>query len=229
MGRSSANIGERSTSAAEGVPAVSGTTTTVDVRRGADRAVTTAPGIETRTRSPSGTTTSRATPTTDCCSRTTRTASPPAPGYDTHAHRDTEIVTWVLAGVPRPRRLRGPRGELRAGSVQRVSAGRGHRALRAPRRHRPRTPPSCTWCRCGCSPTRPAPPRPRTARSLGVAGRGRPRDGRVGDGPRRRRPRRAASGSRRPPCTWPVPRPGASSTSPTRRTCTSTSPAAPRR
>jgi redox-sensitive bicupin YhaK (pirin superfamily) len=46
-------------------------------------------------------------------------------GFDLHAHRDVEVVTWVLDGVLRHEDSTGRRGELRPGSVQRMSAGSG--------------------------------------------------------------------------------------------------------
>lgn len=46
-------------------------------------------------------------------------------GFDTHPHRDMEIVTYVLAGSLAHRDNTGGSGEIRAGEVQRMSAGRG--------------------------------------------------------------------------------------------------------
>lgn len=48
-------------------------------------------------------------------------------GLDTHQHRDVEIVTWVVDGVLNHRDSSGAGGELRPGTVQVMSAGRGIR------------------------------------------------------------------------------------------------------
>jgi hypothetical protein len=49
----------------------------------------------------------------------------PRSGYAAHPHRDTEIVTWVLAGELTHRDAAGHHAVLRPGAVQRVSAGTG--------------------------------------------------------------------------------------------------------
>lgn len=46
-------------------------------------------------------------------------------GYGTHPHRDTEIVTWVLAGALVHQDSEGHSGVVRPGLAQRLSAGRG--------------------------------------------------------------------------------------------------------
>jgi len=46
-------------------------------------------------------------------------------GFDTHPHRDMEIVTWVLSGRLEHRDSEGNRGELYPGLAQRMSAGTG--------------------------------------------------------------------------------------------------------
>jgi redox-sensitive bicupin YhaK (pirin superfamily) len=104
---------------------VSGTTTTVDVRRGTDRAVTTAPGIETANAFSFGHHHESGNTHHGLLLAHNEDRIAPGAGYDTHAHRDTEIVTWVLAGSLAHADSEGHAGELRAGSVQRVSAGRG--------------------------------------------------------------------------------------------------------
>ena len=48
-------------------------------------------------------------------------------GFDTHPHRDMEIVTWVLSGELEHRDSEGNRGIIRPGLAQRMSAGRGIR------------------------------------------------------------------------------------------------------
>jgi redox-sensitive bicupin YhaK (pirin superfamily) len=49
----------------------------------------------------------------------------PASGFGTHAHRDMEIVTWVLAGELEHRDSEGNNGRLQPGLAQRMSAGTG--------------------------------------------------------------------------------------------------------
>jgi len=51
----------------------------------------------------------------------------PGNGFDTHAHRDMEIVTWVLSGRLAHRDSTGTVGELYPGLAQRMSAGTGIR------------------------------------------------------------------------------------------------------
>ncbi|MGJ0118617.1 pirin family protein [Williamsia sp. MIQD14] len=46
-------------------------------------------------------------------------------GFDTHRHRDVEIVTWVLEGSIEHRDSDGNCGLITPGLVQRMSAGRG--------------------------------------------------------------------------------------------------------
>jgi redox-sensitive bicupin YhaK (pirin superfamily) len=51
----------------------------------------------------------------------------PASGFGTHAHRDMEIVTWVLSGTLEHRDSEGNHGVLYPGLAQRMSAGTGIR------------------------------------------------------------------------------------------------------
>ncbi len=51
----------------------------------------------------------------------------PHGGFPMHAHRDMEIVTYVRQGVLHHQDNAGGRGEIRAGNVQALSAGRGIR------------------------------------------------------------------------------------------------------
>jgi redox-sensitive bicupin YhaK (pirin superfamily) len=48
-------------------------------------------------------------------------------GFDTHGHRDMEILTYVLSGALAHRDSSGGGGEIRNGEVQRMSAGTGIR------------------------------------------------------------------------------------------------------
>jgi quercetin 2,3-dioxygenase len=49
----------------------------------------------------------------------------PASGFDTHPHRDMEIVTWVLRGALTHQDSVGNRGVIYPGLAQRMSAGSG--------------------------------------------------------------------------------------------------------
>lgn len=49
----------------------------------------------------------------------------PTSGFDTHPHRDMEIVTWVLDGELEHRDTLGNSGAIYPGLAQRMSAGRG--------------------------------------------------------------------------------------------------------
>ena len=49
----------------------------------------------------------------------------PGGGFGTHAHRDMEIVTWVLDGELEHRDSEGNEGVIVAGLAQRMSAGTG--------------------------------------------------------------------------------------------------------
>ncbi|HEY5835945.1 pirin family protein, partial [Streptomyces sp.] len=51
----------------------------------------------------------------------------PGAGFAEHAHRDTEIVTWVVEGELEHRDGGGRAARLRAGDAQRLSAGGGVR------------------------------------------------------------------------------------------------------
>ncbi|HXU93474.1 MAG TPA: pirin family protein [Gallionella sp.] len=49
----------------------------------------------------------------------------PDTGFDTHGHRDMEIITYVLSGRLRHRDSMGHGGDIRPGEIQLMRAGRG--------------------------------------------------------------------------------------------------------
>ena len=49
----------------------------------------------------------------------------PAAGFDTHPHRDMEIISYILSGTIEHRDTMGEHTQLKAGEVQVMSAGRG--------------------------------------------------------------------------------------------------------
>jgi redox-sensitive bicupin YhaK (pirin superfamily) len=51
----------------------------------------------------------------------------PGRGFDTHPHRDMEVVTWVLSGALAHEDSTGHRGVVTPGLAQRMTAGRGIR------------------------------------------------------------------------------------------------------
>ncbi|MEO6794470.1 MAG: pirin family protein [Mycobacterium sp.] len=100
-------------------------TALLDVRRAADRAVTRAPWLNSRHSfsfsdyyDPDNTHHGLLLVNND-------DIVAPASGFDTHPHRDAEIVTWVLSGALSHRDSIGNSGVVHPGLAQRMSAGTG--------------------------------------------------------------------------------------------------------
>ncbi|MEB3071198.1 pirin family protein [[Mycobacterium] vasticus] len=96
-----------------------------DVRRAADRAITRAPWLESRHSfsfndyyDPDNTHHGLLLVNND-------DIVAPAAGFDTHPHRDAEIVTWVLSGALSHADSIGNTGVIHPGLAQRMSAGTG--------------------------------------------------------------------------------------------------------
>jgi redox-sensitive bicupin YhaK (pirin superfamily) len=96
-----------------------------DVRRSADRYLTTAPGLESRHAFSFG----RHYDPDDTghglllAHNDERVA--PGAGFGPHPHQEVEVVTWVLDGVLAHEDSTGRAGTVRPGQVQRMTAGRG--------------------------------------------------------------------------------------------------------
>lgn len=97
----------------------------LDVRRAADRAVTRAPWLNSRHSfsfndyyDPDNTHHGLLLVNND-------DIVAPASGFDTHPHRDAEIVTWVLSGALTHHDSIGNSGVIHPGLAQRMSAGTG--------------------------------------------------------------------------------------------------------
>jgi len=129
-------------------------TVTVEVRRGADRGRTTLPGIETRHAFSFGAHHEPGNTHHGLLLAHNEDRIAPGAGYDTHAHRDSEIVTWVLAGSLAHADSAGHTGVLRAGGVGRMSAGRG---VEHSERHAERDPdaPALHLVQCWLVPDEP--------------------------------------------------------------------------
>jgi redox-sensitive bicupin YhaK (pirin superfamily) len=98
---------------------------TVDVRRAADRAVTTTPWLKSRHSFSFGDHYDPDNTHHGLLLVNNDDIVEPGTGFDTHPHRDMEIVTWVLSGELAHRDSAGNRGTIYPGLAQRMSAGRG--------------------------------------------------------------------------------------------------------
>lgn len=99
--------------------------TTIDIRRATDRKLTRTPWLQSRHsfsfaahHDPSNTHHGLLLVNND-------DVVAPGTGFDTHPHRDMEIVTWVLAGSLVHQDSTGHSGVIYPGLAQRMSAGRG--------------------------------------------------------------------------------------------------------
>ena len=129
-------------------------------------------------------------------------------GFETHPHRDMEIVTWVLDGSLVHQDSTGHNGVIYPGLAQRMSAGRGilhsekNDAYRLDGRARPRGRP----LRADVGRARRVRHHPglRAARDRRRAARRRPRPRRLRHGAPRRRGRHPHRQPRTPRCTPPA-------------------------
>ncbi|RAU98434.1 pirin family protein [Mycolicibacter senuensis] len=97
----------------------------LDVRRAADRAVTRAPWLNSRHSFSFNDYYDPANTHHGLLLVNNDDVVGPAAGFDTHPHRDAEIVTWVLSGELTHRDSIGNSGVIRPGLAQRMSAGTG--------------------------------------------------------------------------------------------------------
>lgn len=97
----------------------------VEVRRGADRQVTTASWLRSRHSFSFGDHYDPGNTHHGLLLAHNDDIVAPASGFDEHPHRDMEIVTWVLSGALTHRDSLGNHGVVYPGLAQRVSAGSG--------------------------------------------------------------------------------------------------------
>jgi quercetin 2,3-dioxygenase len=97
----------------------------VDIRRAADRAVTTTPWLTSRHSFSFGDHYDPDNTHHGLLLVNNDDIVAPRTGFDTHPHRDMEIVTWVLQGELTHRDSAGNRGVIYPGLAQRMSAGSG--------------------------------------------------------------------------------------------------------
>lgn len=97
----------------------------MEVRRAADRAVTTTPWLNSRHSFSFGEHYEPDNTHHGLLLVNNDDSVEPASGFDTHPHRDMEIVTWVLRGELTHQDSVGNRGVIYPGLAQRMSAGSG--------------------------------------------------------------------------------------------------------
>ncbi|OBI79313.1 pirin family protein [Mycobacterium asiaticum] len=98
---------------------------TVDIRRAAERSVTRTPWLESRHSFSFGDHYDPDNTHHGLLLVNNDDVVAPATGFDTHPHRDMEIVTWVLEGELAHRDSAGNQGVIYPGLAQRMSAGSG--------------------------------------------------------------------------------------------------------
>ena len=98
---------------------------TVDIRRAADRGVTTTSWLRSRHSFSFGDHYDPDNTHHGLLLVNNDDTVAPGTGFDMHAHRDMEIVTWVLRGELTHRDSTGNRGVIYPGLAQRMSAGSG--------------------------------------------------------------------------------------------------------
>jgi redox-sensitive bicupin YhaK (pirin superfamily) len=99
--------------------------TTVQIRRAADREVTTTPWLTSRHSFSFGDHYDPSNTHYGLLLVSNDDVVAPATGFDTHPHRDMEIVTWVLDGSLEHSDSEGNSGVVYPGLAQRMSAGTG--------------------------------------------------------------------------------------------------------
>jgi redox-sensitive bicupin YhaK (pirin superfamily) len=98
---------------------------TVEIRRAADRAVTTTSWLKSRHSFSFGDHYDPDNTHHGLLLVNNDDIVAPGTGFDTHQHRDMEIVTWVLQGALTHQDSSGNRGVIYPGLAQRMSAGSG--------------------------------------------------------------------------------------------------------
>lgn len=98
---------------------------TVDIRRAADRAVSRTPWLNSRHSFSFGDHYEPGNTHHGVLLVSNDDVVAPGGGFDTHPHRDMEIVTWVLDGSLAHRDSAGHEGVIYPGLAQRMSAGSG--------------------------------------------------------------------------------------------------------